>query len=91
MDFRIHKESYMHPFTYGLILDAGEENLLVACNGGSISIQNNDLRIEPGGFQLIPGDRFFTPLPVLQKALSSRAFFKPDGLVVREYGSVHLS
>ena len=90
MDFRIHKENYMHPFTYGLILDAGAKNILVACNGGSISIQNNDLRIESGSVQLIPGDRFFTPLATLQKALSSRAFFKPDGLVVREYGSGHL-
>jgi len=89
MDLRIHKESCMHPFTYGLILDAGPENLLVACNGGSILIRNNDLRIESGDIRLNPGDRFFTPLPTLQKALSSRAFFKPDGLVVREYASDH--
>ena len=91
MDFRIYKESYMHPFTYGLIFDAGPNNLLVACNGGSISIRNDDLRIESGDIRLIPGDRFFTPLPILQKALSSRAFFKPDGLVVRDYASGHLS
>ena len=81
----------MHPFTYGLILDINPTNILVACNGGSILIHNNDLRIESHDIRLTSGDRFFTPLPTLQKALSSRAFFKPDGLVVRDYASEYLS
>ena len=87
MDFRIHKECYMHPFTYGLILEKGTHNILVACNGGSILIQNNDLRIESDDARFNSGDRFFTPLPTLQKAIYSRAFFKPNGLVVRDYTS----
>ena len=81
----------MHPFTYGLILEAGAEYILVACNGGSISIQNNDLRVESGDIRLNLGDRFFTPQVILEKALSSRAFFKPDGLVVNNYTSVQWS
>lgn len=85
MDFRIQKECYTHPFTYGLILNAGPKGVLVACNGGSFLIQHDDLRIESSNICLNSGDRFFTPLSILQKALSSRAFFKPDGLVVSDY------
>ena len=87
MDFRIHEECYMHPFTYGLILSTAPDGFLVAGNGGSILIRHDDLRVETSNLHLTSGDRFFTPLDLLQKAMSSRAFYKPDGLVVRNYGS----
>ena len=87
MDLSIQKECYMHPFTYGLIIEKRTESILISCNGGCILIKNNDLSIESDDVKLSAGDRFFTPLSTLEKAMSTRAFFKPDGLILRDYSS----
>ena len=87
LDFNIERKCYTHPFTYGLILGVGPEGLLVSCNGGVISIKNENLCVDVCGFSIKPGDRFYTPELILQKALQSRVFYSPDGLVARHYTS----
>lgn len=85
MDVRMEEKRYMHPFTYGLVLSVDDQGCLVSCNGGIISIRHEDLRIEAGNLRVNCGDRFYTPADVIQKALSSRAFYKPNGLDVRSH------
>ena len=87
MDFTIEQECYMHPFTYGLVLNVGPESFLVSCNGGIMSIRRDNLCIDVSNFRINSGDRFYTTASVLQKALLTRVFYKPDGLVARDYTS----
>ncbi len=84
-NFRVERECYMHPFTYGLVLNAGPESFLVSCNGGIIELKFNDLILPNSDLRLNPGDRFYTPESIRERALSSRVFYRPDGLVARNY------
>ena len=74
----------MHPFTYGL-LSMPALKVLVSCNGGIIELKLNDLILPNSDLRLNPGDRFYTPESIREKALSSRVFYRPDGLVARNY------
>lgn len=88
MDAHIVEKKHMHPFTYGLIINADEEGYLVSCNGGVISIKRKDLHIKTSEFRINCGDRLYTPADILQRALSSRAFYKPNGLDIRDYALI---
>ena len=90
MDCCLHHQCSMHPFTYGLVIREKAESILVACNGGIISIRHDNLRIEGNVCTINVGQRFFTPLSSLEKALSTRAFYKPDGIVLKDYAADQL-
>ena len=87
IDLAIERECYMHPFTYGLILHADPESFLISCNGGIMLLKRDSLSTDANDLRIKSGDRFYTPDSVLQKALLSRVFYKPDGLVTRDYTS----
>lgn len=84
-DLRVIKKCYMHPFTYGLVLDAGPEDFLISCNGGIVAISYDDITPNKNDLRLNPGDRFYTPGSIRERALSSRVFYSPGGLTVRDY------
>lgn len=87
LDFSVERECFMHPFTYGLVLGLSDERFLVSSNGGIISIKRGDLCIEGCDLSVKSGDRFYTPASILQKALLSRVFYGPEGMVTRHYTS----
>ena len=81
----MYRECRIHPFAYGLINECDHEKLLVCCNGGLLLIKQSDVCTRKVKIKMNLGDRFFTPSEHLQKALSSRVFYRPDQTVVKEY------
>ena len=72
---------HFHPFQSGLVFRKSEGLLMVATEGGALGITHvagEDGQDLMGAIQL--GDRFHTPRDLLEKALTYRAVFTPEGL-----------
>jgi len=85
MDCCVNDSRPMHPFTLGLVLHKDSEEIIVACNGGTISIKHGDLKFGGSSCTVNIGDRFFTPSATLEKSLSTRVFYMPDRIALRDY------
>jgi len=71
-----------HPFQSGIIYRKSPTRLFVAGNGGSIVLGTVTTQDEASIFKNIRvGDRFHTPIDLLQKAKNFRAIYTPTGLL----------
>jgi methionyl-tRNA formyltransferase len=73
----------VHPFLVGLIVSASDHSLIVACRGGFLEIKRSELQMERAEHRLRVGDRFYTPVALLERAMSSRAYVSPKGSSLR--------
>ncbi len=81
----ISAKTFVHPFLYGLITNIEEESFQICSKGGFLRVKFNDLMYENKIIKLYLGDRLYTPESYLEKAISSRVIFKPDGPRLIEY------
>ena len=84
-DCHIHALCEMHPFTWGLITASSHEWIHIAVNGGVIKIDTRDIYFESEAKKLLAGDRLITPEKYIISAMSSRAYFKPNGVFVKDF------
>ena len=72
---------HFHPFQSGLVFRKTEGLLMVATDGGALGVTHVAGEDGQSLMGLIPlGDRFHTPRDLLEKALTYRAVFTPEGL-----------
>ncbi len=72
---------FFHPFQRGLVYRISEGKLFVAADQGSLVVSSvtNDRGIGVNG-KIKVGDRFYTPVKYLEKALQYRAIYTSKGL-----------
>jgi len=90
-DCRIHDLCDMHQFTWGLIIAFNHGQMLVAVNGGVIKIGIEDVCFDREVKRIAQGDRLITPANYIRRAISSRAYFKPDGVLIKDFDVRHPS
>lgn len=78
-DLKIISKEYIHPFIYGLILFADENEVIVAVNGGIVSFKQVDLKKSDPQTNIKAGERLYSNYQDLTEIKSSRVFFNPEG------------
>jgi len=71
------KVVHTHPYKYGIIFSIDDDNLKIACNGGSLVVSKYNI---DGNYRPQLGDRFYTPDSILNDIYSSRVIYTADGL-----------
>lgn len=82
------KDSYLlppqekyHPFTYGVVVRKNKDGVFIAARGNLLQVKTvlNVKGSDCISF-VMPGDRFFTPSSILDKAMGFRAIYTSQGL-----------
>lgn len=81
----ILKEKIFHPFLAGLVLHQKNDHYHVAAEGGLLIVKKDDISLKNENLEINLGDRFYTPINYLEKALTTRVFFTPEGQKIVDY------
>ena len=75
-------DGVFHPFQSGIIYRVTDNYLAVATTSGSLIVSSIVDSAGKNNFfkDISPGERFFTPAAELEKAMSERVFYTPNGL-----------
>lgn len=77
---KLMTQKYFHPFQRGLIVQMDGEGFYIVAPKGLIRVETitDETKKEISGIKL--GDRLFTPVSVLEEAISTRVFYNAQGI-----------
>lgn len=86
LDASIKDHRDWHPLSWGIITEAYENYIEVACNGGTLMVIVDFIKTTKQGYSNIsPGERFWTPEHLLEASYATKVVFRPDGLKAIDY------
>lgn len=81
----IERKLKVHPSMSGLVVEVTPRFVRVLCSGGVLRLCLEDIEFESTSFRIKEGERFWSPREKIERALSTRAFYRPEGLTLVDY------